>query len=154
MHMKRSEALNLTLRAILEFGVVVGLSYWGFTVGSSTAAKIGLGIAAPVLLFGFWGAVDFHKARYGEWLRLGQELAISGLAAVALYAAGQLVLGVALAALSVAYHASVYLSGERLLKRNRVASASPALQQMDGKPGRSNICARPPARSTCFVGVS
>jgi len=122
MHMKRSEALILTLRAILEFGIVIGLGYWGFTVGSGTAAKIGLGIAAPGLFFGFWGAVDFHKARYGEWLRLGQELAISGVAAVALYAAGQLVLGAVLGALSVVYHASVYLSGERLLKRPRAAS--------------------------------
>jgi Protein of unknown function (DUF2568) len=132
---KRTEALNLTLRAILEFSVVVGLGYWGFTVGSSTAAKIGLGIGAPVLLFGFWGAVDFRKAHYGEQLRLVQELAISGLAAVALYAAGQQALGVALAGLSVVYHASVYLSGERLLKRDRVASASTALEQADSASG-------------------
>ena len=41
-----------------------------------------------------------------------QELAVSGLAAVALYAAGQHLLGWALGLLSVAYHALVYLQGD------------------------------------------
>jgi Protein of unknown function (DUF2568) len=113
---KRTEALNLTLRALLELGVVVGLGYWGFAAGSGAVAKLVLGIGAPALLFGFWGAVDFHQARRGEQLRLAQELTISILAAVALYAAGARALGVALAGLSIVYHASVYLSGERLLK--------------------------------------
>jgi Protein of unknown function (DUF2568) len=135
MHMKRTEALNLALRVILEFGVVVGLGYWGFTTGSNTAAQIALGIGAPILLFGFWGAVDFHQARYGEQLRLVQELAISGLAAVALWASGARAFGAALAALSVIYHASVHLSGERLLKRGRGASTSTAQEQADGKSG-------------------
>jgi hypothetical protein len=51
-----------------------------------------------------------------EPLRLIQELVVSFLAALALYAAGPHVLGVALAVLSVVYHALVYLSGEGLLK--------------------------------------
>jgi Protein of unknown function (DUF2568) len=132
--MKRTEALNLALRVILEFGVVVGLGYWGFTIGSSTAAQIALGIGAPVLLFGFWGAVDFHQARHGEQLRLVQELAISGLAAVALWASGAEGFGVTLAALSVIYHASVYMSGERLLKREIGTSSAP--EQADGESER------------------
>jgi hypothetical protein len=75
-------------------------------------------VGAPALGFGFWGAVDFHQAgRLGEPLRLLQELAISGLAAVALYAAGQHLLGWALGLLSVIYHALVYAQGGRLLKR-------------------------------------
>jgi hypothetical protein len=77
-----------------------------------------LGVGAPVIGFGLWGAVDFRWARrLAEPLRLVQELAVSGLAALGLYAAGREVLGVALAALSVGYHALVYASGARLLKR-------------------------------------
>jgi hypothetical protein len=53
-----------------------------------------LSIAARLLGLGFWSAVDFRQAgRMAEPLRLIQELVISGLAAVALYAAGQPALG-------------------------------------------------------------
>jgi hypothetical protein len=63
------------------------------------------------------GAVDFHQAgRLAEPLRLLQELAISGLAAAALYSAGQHLLGWALGLLSAGYHTLVYLQGGRLLK--------------------------------------
>ena len=127
MKLKRTEALNLTLRAILEVGVVVGLGYWGFTVHASSVIKVVLGIGVPVLLFGFWGTIDFRQARHGEQLRLTQELAVSALAAIALYAAGQMALAVGLAVLSITYHALVYLSGERLLKpgsRETVTSPS------------------------------
>jgi len=43
-------------------------------------------------------------------------LVISGLAAVALYPAGQPALGWALAIISIVYHALVYLLGGTLLK--------------------------------------
>ena len=76
-----------------------------------------LGLGAPVLGFGFWAAVDFHQAgRLAEPLRLIQELAVSGVAALVVYAAGLPVAGIALAALSLVYHALVYASGARLLK--------------------------------------
>ena len=110
------QRLNLTLRVLMEVGVVVGLAYWGIHSGGGAAAKIVLGVGAPAVGFGFWGAVDFHRSPLAEPLRLVQELVISGLAAVAWYAAGQHVLGIALGALSIAYHALVYASGERLLK--------------------------------------
>ena len=110
------QRLNLMLRVLMEVGVVVALADWGFHTGGGTAAKVLLGIGAPVVGFGFWGAVDFHQARLAELLRLTQELVISGLAAAAWYASGQHVLGIALASLSVVYHALVYASGARLLK--------------------------------------
>ena len=67
--------------------------------------------------FGIWGAVDFHQAgRMAEPLRLIEELVISGLAALALYATGQHVLGLAFVTLSIIYHLLVYLAGGRLLK--------------------------------------
>ncbi len=114
--MTRLERLTLTLRALMEAGVVLGLAYWGVHAGEDVGGKILLGAGAPALGFGFWGAVDFRRAgRLAEPLRLMQELVVSGLAAVALYIAGQPMLGIALTALSIVYHSLVYASGARLL---------------------------------------
>ena len=102
----------------MEAGIIAAFGYWGYHTGTSTVGKVLLAVGAPVLGFGFWGAVDFHQAgRLSEALRLIQELVISGLAAVALYAAGQHVLGWALASVSVVYHVLVYAHGGRLLKK-------------------------------------
>ena len=115
--MTTSERITLSLRVTMETGVVVALGFWGYHEGGGTAGRIGLMLAAPLVGFGFWGAVDFHQAgRLGEPLRLVQELAVSGLAAVAWYAAGHHGLGIALGALSLVYHALVYATGGRLLK--------------------------------------
>jgi hypothetical protein len=123
------QRLNLTLRALLEAGMVLGLAYWGLQAGDGAGAKLLLGAGAPLLGFGFWGAVDFRQAgRLAEPLRLTQELVISALAAAALYAAGRPALGIALAVLSIVYHGLVYASGARLLApadtRRRVAAGS------------------------------
>jgi Protein of unknown function (DUF2568) len=115
--MSTIQRINLTLRAVMELGIVVAFGYWGFQSGATTLQRVVLAIGAPLLGFGFWGAVDFHQAgRLAEPLRLVQELVVSGLAAVACYAAGQHALGWGLGALSVVYHALVYMSGGRLLK--------------------------------------
>jgi hypothetical protein len=112
------EAVNLALRALLEAAIVAGLSYWGVHIGGTTAAEVALGILAPAVGFGFWGAIDFRRAgRLAEPARLLQELLVSGLAAAAWYAAGRPLAGISLAALSLVYHASVYASGQRLLAR-------------------------------------
>jgi Protein of unknown function (DUF2568) len=109
--------LNLALRGLMEAGVVAALAWWGVATGDGTLLKILLGVGAPLVGFGFWGAVDFRRAgSFSEPLRLLQELAVSGLAAVAWYAAGRHALGVALAAISLVHHALVYALGERLLK--------------------------------------
>lgn len=117
--------VNLALRALMEVGVVGAFAFWGYHTGGQLGTKILLGIAAPLLGFGFWGAVDFHRAgRFSEPLRLVEELLISGLAAFAFYAAGQPLLGWVLALLSIGYHILVYLSGERLLKQHTDPSYS------------------------------
>ncbi len=96
---------------------MAALAYWGFHTGENVAGKLVLGLGAPALGFGFWGAVDFRWAgAAAEPLRLIQELAVTGLAALAWYTAGQQVLGILLAVLSLVYHGLVYASGERLLK--------------------------------------
>jgi hypothetical protein len=77
--------------------------------------------------FGFWGAVEFHGARHAEGLRVLQELVVSGLAALAWYVSGAHLLGVALAAWSILYHAFVYASDARLLKSVMPSSHRAAL---------------------------
>jgi hypothetical protein len=106
---------NVALRGVMEAGIVAALAYWGYRTGQSTWAKIVLGIGAPVLVFGFWGLVDFRKAgRMAEGLRLVQELVISGLAAVALIVAGQPALGWTLGVISVVQHVLVYALGNQI----------------------------------------
>jgi Protein of unknown function (DUF2568) len=112
----------------MEAGIVVALGFWGYHAGSSTSGRIGLMIAVPVVGFGFWGGVDFHQAgRLAEPLRLVQELVISGLAALAWYAAGHHAAGIALGGLSLLYHALVYASAGRLLKERSAVPAEKGL---------------------------
>lgn len=107
---------NLTLRALMETGIVVALGFWGYHLGDSTGTRVLWAFVIPVVGFGFWGAVDFRWARsFAEGLRLVQELAISGAAAVGGYASGQHLLAWGLALVSVVHHVLVYASGERLL---------------------------------------
>ena len=66
--------LNIILRAIMELGIVLASVYWGLHTGKSESTKIILGISTPILIFGFWGLVDFHNAcSIAEILRLLQE---------------------------------------------------------------------------------
>jgi Protein of unknown function (DUF2568) len=113
----RVERVLLTLRVAMEIGIVAALAYWGVHTGGSTGAKILLGLGAPAVGFGFWGAVDFHSAgRLAESLRLVQELGVSLLAAVAWFGAERPIAAGALAAISIVYHALVYATGGRLLE--------------------------------------
>jgi hypothetical protein len=119
------QRLSLVLRVLMEAGIVVALAFWGVDAGDGGVGSILLGVGVPAVGFGVWGAIDFRRATHGELLRLIQELAISGLAALAWYAAGEHALGLALACVSVCYHALVYASGEQLLKsRGKPAGGS------------------------------
>lgn len=125
---------TLALRVTMEAAIVAALAMWGYHAGPHSVSKLVLALAAPAAGFGVWGAVDFRQAgRFAEALRLAEELAVSGLAALAWYAAGQHALGAALAIVSLAYHGLVYLDGGRLLKtppvsRCRGRPASPAMR--------------------------
>ncbi len=86
---------NLALAFFLELGVLVALGYWGFQTGQGTIARIGLGIGAPVVAVVVWGLFGAPKAVWpldGAW-HLILEVVFFGSAAVALFAAGQRVLG-------------------------------------------------------------
>jgi Protein of unknown function (DUF2568) len=109
--------LNVGLRVLMECGIVAAMGCWGYGGGHGPVLKILLGLGAPLLVFGFWGAVDFRgMGRAAEPMRLFQELALSGLAALAWYAAGWHSLGWTLALVSLVHHALVYLLGGTLLK--------------------------------------
>lgn len=111
------QMVTLILRVTMEIGIVAAFAYWGAHTPSSDGLKVLLGVGAPVIGFGVWGAVDFRDAgRHAEQLRLTEELAISLLAATALYITGEHAAGVALGALSIIYHALVYATGATLLK--------------------------------------
>ena len=113
----RLQALTLVLRVTMELGIVAALAYWGVQTGAATPTKALLGIAAPLVGFGIWGAIDFRRAgAMAELLRLAEELVISGLAALGAYMAGAQTLGWALGLLSLVYHALVYAAGDRLLR--------------------------------------
>lgn len=128
--------VQLTLRAVMEVGIVAGLAYWGYHTGSSTSEQVMLAVLAPVIGFGLWGAVDFRGAgRLAEPLRLSEELVISGLAALAVYAAGQPAAGVTLAAVSVVSHGLVYATGDRLLDRRQSSGRRPAPTEGDRATG-------------------
>ncbi len=115
--MNRLKWLNVVLRGFMETGVVLAFIYWGLHTGQNTFSKIILTIGAPVVAFGFWGLVDFHNfGKKAEYLRLIQELLISGLAAVLLYLSGLQLLAWILGILSALHHVLVYISGERLIK--------------------------------------
>ncbi len=107
---------NVALRGVLEAGIVAALALWGWAASDNVALRTCLAILAPLLGFGFWSAVDFRFAgRRAELLRLGQELAITLLAAAAVYGTHP-VLAALLLAISVIHHLAVYLLGDRLLK--------------------------------------
>jgi Protein of unknown function (DUF2568) len=110
---------NVALRGVMELGIVAAMGYWGYQAGSSLVPKVLLAILAPLIVFGFWGLVDFHQAGHmAEFLRLAQELVISGLAAFALYTSGQQALAWALGLIAIIQHSLVYMLGETLLKRS------------------------------------
>ncbi len=126
--------LNVALRGVMEAGIVAALAYWGVRTGDSAVAKVILGVGAPVVGFGLWGAVDFREASsLAEPLRLLEELVISALAALALYAAGSHALAWGLALLSALHHALVYALGTTLLttaaRRHSQTRAEPGVDR-------------------------
>lgn len=109
--------INIGLRGTMEVGVIFAFGYWGYHIMGNNAWKIVVTIVAPLIAFGIWGLVDFHRAgNLAEPLRFAQELFISGLAAVVLYVSGAHILGWGLGVLSVIHHSLTYLLGECLLK--------------------------------------
>ena len=110
--------INVGLRAVMELGIVLGLGYSGYHSGTTALSKILLAIAYPVIGFGVWSLLDFHRTGQGaEYYRLTEEILISGLTAWLVFRAGKPQLGIALALISIVHHLLIYLLGDRLLKK-------------------------------------
>jgi hypothetical protein len=90
---------NLALAFFLELGVLAALGYWGFQTGQGTIARIALGIGAPAVAVVVWALFGSPQAVWhlNGASHLLLEVIFFGSAAVALFAAGQHVLGVAFA---------------------------------------------------------
>jgi hypothetical protein len=95
-------AANLGVRFLLELAALVGLVLWGVTAVGGVWGWL-LGLVAAAAFAATWGAFVSPKARVrlGPVARLGLELALFGLAALALADAGQEGLAVALALVAV-----------------------------------------------------
>jgi Protein of unknown function (DUF2568) len=112
--METLEVANLALRLLQELCALAALGYWGFKVGGNLAAKVGLGIGAPLLAAVLWGIFVAPRApvQTTGLLSLILELVIFGSAAAALYAARRPTLAWALALVFVANRALMYAWGQ------------------------------------------
>lgn len=94
---------NLALRFFLELGMLAAFGYWGVQAASGSVMKVVLGVGAPLLAAVFWGTFLSPKAaiHLSQPARLGLEVVVFGLAAIALVVSGQTGLALIFAALVV-----------------------------------------------------
>jgi hypothetical protein len=81
---------NLLLRFLLELCALGAVGYWGFKTGSGMAAKIGLGIGAPLVVAVVWAVFVSPQApvQLPLVLSLLLQVLVFGSAAAALGASG------------------------------------------------------------------
>jgi hypothetical protein len=107
-------AANLTLRFLLELASLAALAYWGFHTGHSAAGDILLGVGVPVLaacVWGVWAAPRSDRRLSGPALT-ALQLTVLGAGAVALIAAGRVILGVVMAIVVVVNAVLLRRAGE------------------------------------------
>ena len=82
---------NLALRFLLELSILAALAYCGFRSMSGWLPKFLFGVGGPVLAAIVWGTFLSPKAAItlGAPWKLVLEIAVFGVAIIALYAAGQ-----------------------------------------------------------------
>jgi hypothetical protein len=84
------QSSNLLLRFLLELGALGALGYWGFHTAHGPAAKLALGIGAPLLAAALWGVFVSPRAAVplptAPWL-LAQAV-VFGAAVAGLLASG------------------------------------------------------------------
>ncbi len=112
--MKVFALANLALRFLLEVAVLVALGFWGFQATNSTWLNVILGLGAPLLAGVFWGIfmAPSSARRTSGAAYIVLETIIFGLATVALVAAGQPVIAIAFAVVSVLNAAAVHLTAQ------------------------------------------
>ena len=94
--------INLGLRFFLELAALVALLIWGFGASDELVVQLILGLGVPALAMVVWGTFVSPKAprRLDDPIRVGVEIVIFGLGALALAASGLLIPGLLLAAAS------------------------------------------------------
>jgi hypothetical protein len=104
---------NLVPRFLLELSALAATAYWGFSTASGFTQWV-LGLGAPLLVAVVWGLFVSPKAKV-ELPRRAQfaiELLVFAAAAVALVAAGQPLLGIALGAFELISGTLNYVWGD------------------------------------------
>ena len=107
--------VGLVGRFALGLWMLADFVVWGFAAATSWAAGLGLGVGAAVVVATVWGRYVAPKAarRLRDPARLVLEVALFGLATVALASAGHLIAAVALAVAYVADTALLIALGQR-----------------------------------------
>lgn len=93
--MQLLQGINLTIRFLLELGLLASVGYWGFRMQSAWGLKILFGVIGPVLLAVIWGifaAPKSTRALTGA-PHLILEFILLSLGAAALFAAQKPTLG-------------------------------------------------------------
>jgi len=107
------KSVNAALAFVLELGVLVALGYWGFTADPALLTRISLGIGLPllaILVWGIWGAPQSKWQLHGHWFLL-LRIVFFGSAVVALSLAGQYIVAVIFALLTVLFLVLTYTLG-------------------------------------------
>jgi hypothetical protein len=105
---------NLLLRFLLELCALGAVGYWGFKTGGGFAAKLGLGIGAPLVVAVVWAVFVSPRApvRLALPLSLLLQVAVFGIAAAALVATGHRTLAWVFVALVVVNAVLMYVWGQ------------------------------------------
>lgn len=87
---------NLTVRLLCELGLLVALAVWGFHTGTGMAAKVALGLGAPLLAAVIWGlwVAPASRRRLADPARLAVEVLLFAAGVAALAAAGYVLVAV------------------------------------------------------------
>ena len=109
--------INMTIRFLLELCMLAALAYWGFQLDGGWLLRLVVGIGAPLLAATVWGLLIAPKAkrRLADPWRFLVELALFGLAAVALVGVARPLLAVILLVVYLINRLLVVLWGEEIV---------------------------------------
>jgi len=116
---------NLALRFVLELCALAALAYWGFQTGETHAARIVLGVGAPVLAAILWGTYISPRAAVAVSppVHLLLEVIVFGLACAGLLAAGRPILAWILGLAFVINRALISIWGQsNLVQKSQISN--------------------------------
>ena len=89
-------SVNLVARLLCELGLLAALAVWGFHTGTGVAAKVALGLGAPLAAAVIWGLLvaPASRRRLADPARLVIEVLLFAAGVAALAAAGYILVAV------------------------------------------------------------